>query len=98
MTEPSDLREINRRLDSHSVQISELRASKVDLLVYQIEIAAMKEGFKKDVDSLKEDFLDLRDSYRKLVTVAVGEAIGLLIAIVLIAVQLALAFGAGEGA
>lgn len=49
--------------------------------------------YDRDQRELRADYADLRDSYRKLVNVAVGEAIGLLIAIVMIAVQIALAVG-----
>lgn len=50
-----------------------------------------KETFDRTIEDMRSDYTDLRDSYRKLVNVAVGEAVGLLLAIVMIAVQIALA-------
>lgn len=81
---------IRQRLDAHSASI----AKKVDRDVFQLTVGNLAQKHDDDVTALKEDFNDLRASYRKLVAVAVTEAFGLLIAIVLIAVQLALSFGA----
>lgn len=73
--------DINRRLDGHRADIN----SKVPTLLYD-----------RDMRELRDDFKDLRESYKRLVQVAIGEAFGLLIAVVLIAVQLALSLGTGS--
>lgn len=62
----------------------------------QINARVPREVYDRDMRELRDDYIDLRSSYRKLVSVAVGEAFGLLVAIVLIAVQLALSVGSGQ--
>lgn len=72
--------EIQRRFDESDRRIS----SKVSQVLYD-----------RDMRELQTDYEDLKNSYRRLVQVAVAEAFGLLVAILLITIQIALSFGAG---